>query len=272
MSARHLVFLVLDSCRFDSYAAARTPNMDRIAQGERRYSYASWTSPSHYTYLMGLVPHTNPQGVFASEVYKGEFQKWVDRLGIDGLSFKSFVPELSLPKVLQVHGYRTAARVSLPVLNPASHLNRHFDDYKLMPDHNDFAGIVKQIEFDEDEPQFWFCNLGETHYPYMLPPGSLPHISGVHGVFKRMDDELGQATEDRFFDESQMRDLHQQQIKTVEYVDGVLDALIAKAPVDTHFIITADHGECFGEGGFFGHGPIVHEKVMEVPFLEGRKR
>ena len=106
----------------------------------------------------------------------------------------------------------------------------------------------------------------------MLDGDSMPHISGVHGVFKRMDDELGQSTDDRFFDDDQMRDLHAQQVKTVEHVDTLIDALISKAPVNTHFIITADHGECFGENGYFGHGPIVHEKVMEVPFLEGVKR
>ena len=29
-------------------------------------------------------------------------------------------------------------------------------------------------------------------------------------------------------------------------------------------------GELFGEGGYFGHGPVPHEKVLEVPFVEGR--
>lgn len=272
MSENNLIFIVMDSCRYDSYARARTPNMDRIGMGTKRYSFASWTSPSHYTYLMGMIPHESPQGVFASEVYKKDFSLWVDRLGVKDLSFKSFLPQLSLPKVLQENGFRTSAKVSLPVLNPFTHLNKHFDDYKLMSDHNDFAGMVKEIEFDEDEPQFYFLNLGETHYPYMLKPDSLPHISGVHGVFKRMDDQLGQGNEDKFFDDAQMLDLHSQQVKTVEYVDSVLGALIDKAPSNTHFIITADHGECFGEGGYFGHGPIVHEKVLEVPFLEGRKR
>lgn len=272
MTAKNLIYIVMDSCRFDSWQAARTPHMAKLGEGQRRYAFATWTSPSHYTYLMGMVPHDNPQGVFASEVYKKDFSRWVDRLSIEGLSFKSFIPDLSLPKVLQDHGYRTVARVSMPVLNPQTHLNRHFDDYKLMANHTDFAGMVNEIEFDEDEPSFHFLNLGETHYPYMLDPKSVPHISGVHGVFKRMDDEMGSATEGRFFDHEEMRALHHQQIKTVEHVDHLLDALIAKAPTNTHFIITADHGECFGENGFFGHGPIMHEKVLEVPFIEGCKR
>jgi hypothetical protein len=28
----------------------------------------------------------------------------------------------------------------------------------------------------------------------------------------------------------------------------------------------------FGEEGYFGHGPILHEKVLEVPFVEGQLR
>jgi hypothetical protein len=31
----------------------------------------------------------------------------------------------------------------------------------------------------------------------------------------------------------------------------------------------SDHRELFGEAGYFGHGPIAHEKVLEPPFLEG---
>jgi hypothetical protein len=35
-------------------------------------------------------------------------------------------------------------------------------------------------------------------------------------------------------------------------------------------MVMSDHGELFGEEGYFGHGPIVHEKVLEVFFVEGR--
>ena len=40
----------------------------------------------------------------------------------------------------------------------------------------------------------------------------------------------------------------------------------------TWITVTADHGELFGEGGYFGHGPFAHPKLLEVPFLEGRVR
>ncbi len=132
----NLVFLVLDSCRYDSFMAANTPGFDRIGKAEQRWSYASWTAPSHYAFLMGMMPHTSPQGVFASEVYKDEFKQWVERLGIADLSFRDFLPEISLPKVLGNNGYRTIAKVSMPVLNPFTPINAHFDEYKLMDNHN----------------------------------------------------------------------------------------------------------------------------------------
>ncbi|AGY56746.1 sulfatase-like hydrolase/transferase [Gloeobacter kilaueensis] len=268
----HLVQIVMDSCRFDSYQAATTPNMDRLGQAEQRYSYASWTSPSHYTMLMGMVPHTSPKNVFASEVYKQDFARWIDRLDVADLSFKTFVPYLSLPKVLQDLGYETIARVSMPVLNQTTSMNRYFDDYKLMPNHNDFKSMVAEVEFEEDEPRFYFFNLGETHYPYMLNGEDMPRVSGVHGVFKEMDAMLksGQgAVASKFFDEGEMQRLHKQQIHCVEYIDELLGQLYQKCPENTYFIVTADHGELFGEEGYFGHGPVMHPKCFEVPFLEG---
>ncbi len=269
----NLVYIVMDSCRFDTYEAARTPNMDRLGKADKRYSYASWTSPSHYVLLMGLTPHSSPPGVFASEVYKDDFLLWRTRLGIEDLDFKAFIPELSLPCQLKKHGYRTVGRVSLPVLNQFTTFSAHFDDYKLMDSHNDFPGMIAEMSFEPDRPTFHFFNLGETHYPYMLTKEEAPILHGVHGVFKNLDtgeEKSGKDITDVFFNKDELDRLRRQQIKACEYVDNCLPDLFAKLPRDTHVIITADHGELFGEEGYFGHGPIFHEKVFEVPFLEGR--
>lgn len=272
----NLVFVVLDSCRYDSFVKAATPNMDRLGTAEKRYSFASWTSPSHFTFLMGQVPHTSPRRVFASEVYKQQFASWVARLDIPDLSFRSFVPDLCLPKVLKRHGYWTVARVSMPVLNPMAGLSRDFDEYSLMSNHNDFAGMVREIEFPDGEQRFYFLNLGETHYPYMLTTQELPRISGLHGVAKGMDHLLSRSAdvpteEPEFFPLDTMKFLHEQQVRCVEYVDGLMGELFAKCPPRTHFVVTADHGELFGEENYFGHGPVMHQKCFEVPFLEGRR-
>jgi len=274
----HLVFIVMDSCRYDACVAARTPNLDRLGPVERRWAYASWTSPSHYTFLMGMMPHASPPGVFASEVYKKDFAQWIERLGVPDMSFKTFVPHLSLPKVLKGLGYRTIGRVSLPVLNPFTTFSLGFDDYRLMDDHNDFAGMVAGMAFS-DTPTFHFLNLGETHYPYMLAGDDLPILHGVNGVFKNLDDFVVHSgdhvsvSEDlaaRFFHKDQLARLQARQIECVEHVDRILGQLFEKAPANTHVVVTADHGELFGEAGYFGHGPIMHEKVFEVPFVEGK--
>jgi hypothetical protein len=266
----------MDSCRYDSFVRAHTPNMDAIGEAQCRFSYASWTAPSHYAFLMGLMPHESPKNVYASEVYKKQFIEWVDRLGVSDLSFKTFLPQLSLPKVLNGLNYRSVGKVSMPVLNGFTLLNNHFDDYKLMSDHNNFGGMISEIEFSTDQPHFYFLNIGETHYPYMLSGENLPHISGVHGVFKGLAkaesaEEIATSGHDDFFDQETMNDLHQQQVRCVEHIDNLLGSLIEKCPKNTHFIITADHGELFGEDGYFGHGPIMHSKCFEVPFIEGKR-
>ena len=274
MNKNHIVFIVMDSCRYDSFMAAATPNIDRLGAAEKRYSYASWTAPSHYAFTMGMLPHCSPREVFASEVYKDEFLQWKTRTGFADVSFKDFLPEISLPKVLSNLGYHTVAKVSMPVLNKHTLISRHFDEYKLMDNHNNFAGMVDELEFPDDEPQYFFLNLGETHYPYMLPPDSLPHISGVHGALKAIanDTNRGAHKAGEGFDAEQLKRLHAQQVKCVEYIDGLIGSLMEKAPENTHFIVTADHGELFGEDGYFGHGPIMHEKCFEIPFVEGRAK
>lgn len=269
MNLNHIVFIVMDSCRYDSFTAAKTPNIDRIGGAEKRYSYASWTAPSHHAFAMGMLPHASPKEVFASEVYKEEFGLWRDRTGHNEIAFKEFLPDLSLPKVLRKIGYRTVAKVSMPVLNKNTLISRDFDEYKLMPTHNDFAKMIDEMEFP-DEPHYYFLNLGETHYPYMLPGNELPRVSGLHGALKSMDDTPAGAGDQQGFDAEQMKMLHQQQVRCVEYVDKQIGRLMDLTPPNTHFIVTADHGELFGEDGYFGHGPIMHEKCFEVPFVEGR--
>ena len=64
---RNLVVVVLDSLRYDSWIAAEPQALATLGPVERRGSYATWTAPSHYTLLMGLLPHTSPPEFYASE-------------------------------------------------------------------------------------------------------------------------------------------------------------------------------------------------------------
>jgi hypothetical protein len=270
------ILLVFDSCRYDAFLAARPKVMSKLGKVERRWSYASWTAPAHFNLLMGLMPHTNPRHTFASDAYARDFLKFNDRLGAQGLDFSSFVPRLYLPALLQKIGYRTNAFVSLPVLNPATILNTGFDSYKLMDRHNDMRAMVRRMSYPEEQPSFHLLNVGETHYPYALPgepENEWPKISGVHGVFKHLDEHIvGGRLRPRRFNPRKLADLRQRQIDAVKYLDTVVEELFDLVPRNTYITITSDHGELFGEDGFFGHGPIVHQKVLEVPFVEGKIR
>jgi len=280
MSGNNYILIVFDSCRYDSFMRARPRTMKKLGKVERRWSYASWTSPSHYNLLIGLMPHLSPKHVYASEYYKRDFLQFNERLGRQDIQFKSLVPQLYLPVFLQeTLGYRTHARVSLPVLNPKTVLNHGFDSYKLMDRHNDMRAMVRQLKFFDDRPSFYLLNVGETHYPYALPDEpeeQWPRISGVHGVFKHLDEQVvgGKLvkSKEKFFDDARMEELRKRQVRAVAYLDKVVEELFDVVPRNTYITITSDHGELFGEDGYFGHGPIYHEKVWEVPFVEGKIR
>jgi hypothetical protein len=254
--------------------------MRKLGRLERRWSYASWTSPSHYNLLMGLMPHTSPTHVFSSVYYKRDLLKYNERLGTTDFEFKSLVPRLYLPPFLKdTLGYATHAMVSLPVLNPKTPINTGFDTFRLMDRHNDMRAMVRAMKFPEDKPSFYLLNVGETHYPYALPgepEESWPRIHGVHGVFEHLDESVvgGKLAlrKSRFFDQRQLAALRQRQIAAVKYLDTVFEELFDLLPNNSYVTITADHGELFGEDGYFGHGPIVHDKVLEVPFIEGKLR
>lgn len=273
------ILVVFDSCRYDTFQAARPKTIRKLGRVERRYSYASWTGPSHFNLLTGLLPHGSPKHVFASEYYKQDFLRFRERLGSPDIRFQSLVPKLYLPLFLQQLGYRTHARVSLPVLNPRTILNSGFDTYELMDRHNDMRAMLSTMRFETGRPSFYLLNVGETHYPYALPdepPEEWPRISGVHGVFKHLDADLTggklKRSKERFFDAGQMEEMRQRQIRAVRHLDKVMEELFDIVPENTYITVTSDHGELFGEGGYFGHGPVMHEKVFEVPLIEGKLR
>jgi len=91
MRPNHYLLVVLDSCRFDAFVAANPRTMQRLGALERRWSYASWTSPSHFNLLMGLLPHASPRQVYASEYYKRDFAKYAERLGVADVAFKDLL-------------------------------------------------------------------------------------------------------------------------------------------------------------------------------------
>lgn len=244
------ILVVFDSCRYDSFLRATPKTLLSLGPVERRFSYASWTAPSHFNLLMGLMPHVSPKRTIASDFYRRDFSQYSRRLGVNNIDFKSMVPSLYLPLFLKERlGYATHAMVSMPVLNPKTPINRGFDTYTLMPKHNDMRAMLRQMQFADDRPSFFLLNVGETHYPYALPDGEQnqwPRIHGVHGVFKHLDDSLVEGSADTndasFPDAGTLKEMQDKQVAAVQYLDHVIEELIDIVPENTFITVTGDHG------------------------------
>ena len=123
-------------------------------------------------------------------------------------------------------------------------------------------------------PFFAFLNYNDAHYPYELPPGR-PHRFGAEptekdqrfliGKWGELDKTAVSPTGVAFatanYDDC-IADLDEQLGKLVDVLDqrGLLE--------HTWLIITADHGESFGEHpGVFCHGGSLYDTEVHVPLL-----
>ncbi|MFM7280371.1 MAG: metalloenzyme, partial [Planctomycetia bacterium] len=107
-ATNNFIVVTLDSCRYDSFVEAAPRTMLKLGTLERRWAYASWTAPSHYNLLTGLLPHTSPPNVYASDYYKEDFFNYNRRLGAKGVEFGKMVPGLWFPGFLRnTLGYTT---------------------------------------------------------------------------------------------------------------------------------------------------------------------
>jgi hypothetical protein len=275
VGARNLVMLVLDSLRYDSLMEAGPKNISRLGEIQKRYTYATWTGPSHYNLLMGLVPHPDPipAGMQAPEYLRNEFLRLSEMLQIDvGQVQRHHPPSLFLPTFLRGLGYHTRSIVTMPVLNSNSITNRDFESYDRMKRINDMDRMIDELIFDPKRPTFYLLNTGETHYPFLVPGDDVTKIMRISGMNGDADDGSGPISPPGpapALTDAEIDQARQRQVRAAEYVDGLFVKLYEKLPPDTYLIVTSDHGELFGEEGQFGHGPFIHKKVLEVPLAEG---
>ncbi len=133
----------------------------------------------------------------------------------------------------------------------------------------------------ERSPFFFFCNLYDVHAPYpptdhsifrplrdpstwsetLRMPFVLPKL-GAHAYLR--DDFTISATArrmllDRYHSAIELADAKLREFFTAAATDGVLD--------DTLVIVTADHGEAFGEHDVYLHDASVHAENLHVPLM-----
>lgn len=252
---RLIVLLVVDTLRADhlgcyGYAAAATPNIDRLADEGTLYENAITavpvTLPSVSTILTGAYPAQH--GLRDNGPYQlGD--EWV-----------------TLAERLRQDGFMTAAFVSAAVLSRDHNLAQGFDVYDddmsvpYVPYHpemieiqDEFQGIERRADSTVDRAIAWLRNLPRRDAFLMV------HLFDPH-VPQDPPPPFREKYAGRFYDGE------------IAYVDEqvgrLLDAIHefrGHSRVLTVFV--SDHGEGLGDHGEHFHGDLLFEETVRVPLI-----
>lgn len=129
------------------------------------------------------------------------------------------------------------------------------------------------LSHHEGRPFFLFLNLFDAHTPYLLPEGSDEHFGLApqgRSDYAILDD-FWQADKRRLSprDVALAQDAYDDCIAYMDQQIGRLyDDLDRRGLLgNTLIIVTADHGEQFGEHGLFGHAGSLYRPEVHVPLL-----
>ncbi|MBZ0270102.1 sulfatase, partial [bacterium] len=226
-----------DRLGFEGWTAADTPVLDRLAAGgvvfRTALATAPVTLPSHASILTGLYPPRH--GALDNGIY----------------SLPEGVPTLAT--ILKDAGYATSASIGAYVLHRQYGLARGFDVYDDRFRHPSAdaarerrgAHVVDRAirwlrERDHDAPFFLWAHLYDPHAPYSPPAEYAGFADPYDGEIAYVDACIG----------------------------ALLDALREEGSLArTLVVVTADHGEAFGDGGERTHGLLLRESTLRVPWI-----
>jgi len=288
LNDKNVIFITLDSCRFDTAERAKIPTLKSIGVLRKAYTHATYTVPAHTAFFAGHLPNVfdNPQFPYYSEsvsqLWRIKTGKGKDREA--GIVFK----EQDVLEGYRKIGFYVLGAGGVSQFSDGSFLRNFFgneflyfgqklDEEPLQSRNkesfplNNIEEIVKKII--NKEKWFLFINCPETHYPYDIGDGIPKNIVDFfpklfRSLNLRENDEAEKISSDICFE------LHNMQIKALEHIDGQIKNLINTIPrnKDVLVVICGDHGENFGEifkgKKRFGH-LIPSMEVMEVPLIIG---
>lgn len=258
LDANCVLFVTLDSCRYDAFESARAPRMKAIGPLYRATAPSHFTFGSHAAMFVGFTPGVaNIVAPYVNPKYGKIF-----KMSGGGFSGPS-TPHVQLEGADILEGHRRAGYAVLGTgavgwFNPdtptGAVLSRGFDEFFFPGDQRSLAAQLdwahRMIASHRDKPIFLFMNIGETHVPYYFEGAPWDPDYNPCVPFGA-DNDRGEC--------------ERRQIACVEFVDSCLGGLIEMFS-DGTTIVCADHGDCWGEDGLWEHG-IGHPKVFEVPLL-----
>jgi arylsulfatase A-like enzyme len=278
----NLLLLSIDALRADhvsawGYDRNTTQTLDAFAENNIQYTRAF--APSSHTreaappLLTGLWPET-----FAANGFRQ----------VDG----------TLPETLDAHGYRTGAFHSNPYLSRAYGYDNGFaqfyDDLYLA--RHKFLALAQKaldryvfnrgeyyaradeinsraldwIDSLDDGPFVLWNHYMDVHGPYHAPETHFATESLSAGAAETLYRKAWERPEDITAAERQLlRDSYDDEIRYVDRELGsFLDALADRDLLEeTLVVITADHGEVFGEHGQYTHPRRLQNQLLHVPLL-----
>lgn len=265
MADRDVLFISLDSCRYDTFhqTACRggLPHLQQVGPLHKALAPSYFTYASHAAFWMGFTPGVvgsgqpwlNPK---AGKLFRMAF---AGHRGQDGE--RSFRLEgANLIQGFRRQGYATIGSGAVDWFNPGSEtgavLAQPFEHFHFAGNtwnlNAQLAWIQARLaEVPDGQPRFVFLNVGETHVPYWHEGASWDRWPSPCVPF---GDEHSSAAESA-----------RRQSQCLEWVDRQLAPLLERFS-DGTVLVCADHGDCWGEDGLWEHG-ISHPATLTVPLL-----
>ncbi len=254
---KSVLFVTLDSCRYDTFEMAHTPHLEAIGRLYRAMAPGYFTYSSHAAMFMGFTPGmANRREPLVNPKY-GKIFKMVPG-GFEGQG----PHHVTLQGRNIIDGFKRVGYVTLgsggvgwfnPRTETGQSLTGEFDQFYFP---GNTYSLPKQVNWllqatsESAQPVFAFLNIGETHVPYYYE-GAPWHLEDNPCV--------------PFSDRNDARECRHRQKASLEYVDRILAPVLEMFRGGT-IVICADHGDCWGEDGLWEHG-FYHEKVLEVPLI-----
>jgi uncharacterized sulfatase len=132
---------------------------------------------------------------------------------------------------------------------------------------------------EQDRPIFAYVHYNDPHHPY-IPPLAYrnEYLNGIDATANEAVAFAEQMHEDLYkwmandlpLSEKEWEILYAMYDATIKYTDAMVGELfdfVQEQLDDTIVIITADHGDLFGEYGLLGHHMVLHDGLIHVPLV-----
>jgi len=256
-SPRSILFITLDSCRYDTFEQADIPHLKSVGPLYRAMAPGNFTYASHAAMFLGFTPGVPGR----LEAYINPKFAKIFRMATGGIKGKAkefaVLDGRNIVDGFRRMGYLTVGSAAVGWFDPSTEtgaeLSREFErfHYRGMPFSikEQLSWLIGQI-VSAEQPVFAFLNIGETHVPYCHEGAGWGWEYNPCVPFSKHNDAAM---------------CRQRQAACLEFVDRQIEPLL-RTFSDSTIMVCADHGDCWGEDGLWEHG-IHHTKVFEVPFL-----